>query len=150
METFEQIDGLKKKLATTVESKRANTRERLAYKKATPVTDPTRFGKLLSFWWANSDFKETLRETGLAYAFLRGRRYWVTERKTETAPNANSILAALQAVGVVSASEETVAAWLAEKPSEEERVAYETHLASANEKARVEYQARSAARRKAA
>jgi len=150
METKEQILGLKKKLSTVVESKKTNTRERVAYKKATPVSEPTRLRQLASFWGTNSDLKESIRETGLAYAFLRGRRYWVTERKTENTPSAHGILDALQAVGVVSESAETVLVWLSEKPSEEERAAFEAHLVEANVKARAERAERSAARRKAA
>jgi hypothetical protein len=140
MEKNEQIDGLKKTLAATVERKQQNTRERVAYKKAHPVSDE-RSMMLRSYWSTNSDLKEEIRSLGLAYAFLRGRRYWVTERTTKHPPVAAIVAGALGGPSFT----EAVQAWLDESPTPEEKLAFEQHLAVATAKAREENRARSAA-----
>lgn len=145
MEKNEQIDVLKKTLAETVERKRENTRARVAYKKATPVEDEMRLSNLMGYWRENNLLKDQIRSLGLAYAFLRGRRYWTTER---VVVNPASALAVAEALGDTSRKEE-IEAWLTEKPSEEEKLSFETYLKAADEKARAAYQARSAAKRAA-
>jgi hypothetical protein len=145
MEKNEQIDVLRGTLAETVERKRENTRARVAYKKATPVEDEMRLSNLLRYWRENNLLKAQIRAVGLAYAFLRGRSYWTTERVALTPPKALGIAAAL---GDPSREAE-IKAWLEEKPSDEERLSFEAHLKAATEKARDERQARLAAKRAA-
>jgi len=140
-----QLEVLKRALAETVERKRTNTRERIAYKKATPVDESSRIGVLRSFWGTNATLKEEIRALGLAYAFLRGRRYWVTERSTSSPMEASVVATAL---GDAARTEE-IAAWLAEKPGDEERLAFEAYVAAANAKARTESRLRSAKSRAA-
>jgi hypothetical protein len=123
---------LRKALIERIECKRKNTAERVAYKKATPVSDPSRYRTLCGFWNENAALKDQIRYLGLAYAFLRGRRYWVTERFTKDPPKAHSVAATL---GDPS-QEEAVKAWLEEKPSVEEVAAFEEHLAKARITAR--------------
>lgn len=144
MEKNEQIDGLKKTLAATVERKQQNTRERVAYKKAHPVSEE-RSDYLRGFWRVNSELKEEIRYQGLAYAFLRGRRYWVTERTTKHLPVAAIVAGALGGPSFTEAAQ----AWLDEKPTPEEKLAFEQHLAVVTAKAREENRARSAAKRAA-
>ena len=70
------------------------------------------------------------------------------ERFTNDPP---SVYAICHALGDNSKEQEAViCTWLDEVPSEEERLAYEQHLAAAQEKARAEYRIRSAAKRVAA
>jgi hypothetical protein len=143
MEKKEQIASAKSALVEVVERKKQNTKERVAYKKATPVSNPERFGKLLSFWWVNKDLKEEIRHRGLALAFLRGSRYWFVERVANSAPIFEVV------AEFAGAAPEVVGAWLQEKPSPEEKVTFESHLAAAKVKAREDYTKRSAARRAA-
>lgn len=148
MEKNEQIEGLKKTLTATVERKQQNTRERVAYKKANPSSgkyDDQRENCIRSYWKENADLKEEIRHQGLAYAFLRGRRYWVTERATKNPPDAGIVAGALGGPSFT----EAVQAWLDESPTPEEKLAFEQHLAAAAVKAREEYRARSAAKRAA-
>lgn len=145
MEKNELIDVLKNRLAETVERKRENTRQRLAYKKATPIEDPVRFSTLTRFWCQGSSLKDEIRVIGLAYAFLRGRRYWVTERVVARPADAHGIAWALGD----SSREEEIEIWLAEEPSGEERSAFEAHLKVSKEKALAAYRARSTTRRAA-
>jgi hypothetical protein len=149
---MERIE-LKKAIAETISRKQENTRARLAYKKANPPDpacpgDYKRMGCIRSYWIENSLHKEQLRHLGLALAWLRGRRYWVCERFTNDPPMGHMIC---QMLGDSSEEQEAaIRAWLDEVPSEEERLAYEQHLAAAQEKARTEYKIRSAARKVAA
>lgn len=141
---------LKQAIVDTIALKRKNTQERIAYKKANPADpacpgDYKRMDCIRSYWNENSILKEQLRHYGLAYAYLRGRRYWVTERFTKDAPSAYAIAHALGD----HTREDEVRAWLEAQPSEEERLAFEQHVAAAKEKASREYQARSLSRRAA-
>ncbi len=128
---------LKTELKELVSKKVQNTQERLALKRIPfPERSSMQHSTMLWHWGEGSMLKERIRSLGLAYAFIRGRRYWETERFTKEAPYARNI--ALDA-GVEEAA---VQAWLKEKPSQEELVAYEQHLQSAKEKVRATRAAR--------
>lgn len=146
MEKQEQIAAVKSVLADVVARKKAHTRERLAYKKETPITVDDRIWKLLAFNRKGAELKEEIRGTGLALSFLRGRRYWTVERSAIRPVKVNTITYALGE----SVSREVIEAWLAEVPSAEEKAAYDAYLKAADEKALSESRARSAANRRAA
>src|SRR6185369_9063198 len=105
METKEQVLSLKKRLGEIVESKKSVTRKRLAYKAATPVSDPDRYGTLFRMWCEGSILKEEIRSVGLAYAFLRGRSYWVTERHAVQTIPIDYICSVLETVGAPQSKE---------------------------------------------
>jgi hypothetical protein len=134
---------LKSELAVQVAAKIQNTHERRALK-AVPfaVRTSEQHTMMLRKWWTNSDLKEAIRHLGLAYAFVRGRSYWVTERSCIDGPNA-VVIASLADV-----TAEEVLAWLEVRPSQEELDAYEQHLATSRERtktAKVAARARRAA-----
>lgn len=133
---------LKAELKGLVSKKVQNTQERLAIKRIPfPERSSQQHGTMLWHWGEGSVLKERIRCLGLAYAFVRGRRYWEVERFTKESPYARGI--ALDA-GV---EEDVIRSWLDEKPSAKELAAYAQHLQTAKEKARA---ARSAMRRSAA
>lgn len=123
---------LKYELGELVKSKVTNTQERLALKRI-PFSErsPEEHSLMLSKWGRNSDLKEDIRLIGLAYAFVRGRRYWETERFTKEAPSVHGI------AYWAEVEDDVVKAWLENKPSEEELAAYAEHLRQAKEKART-------------
>jgi hypothetical protein len=128
----------KTELAELVAKKVQNTQERLALKRI-PFAQRTsqQHSEMLWRWSEGSILKEQIRHLGLAYAFLRGRRYWVTERFTKDGPYATQI------AFYAGVTVEEIEAWLAALPSQEELDAYAQHLTAARERAQ---QARLAAR----
>lgn len=131
---------LKTELKARVTEKIDNTRERLALKRI-PFKERTaqQHSHMLGCWGHGSLLKDQIREIGLAYAFVRGRRYWVTERYCEDGPSA---------VGIAywaDCTVEEIEAWLAEKPSAEEQASWDEHVKLSAEKFRA---ARAARRRR--
>lgn len=141
MEKKEQIVSLKSKLSALVESKRKLTRERVEYKRLTPVGDAARFPTLSRFWRGCRDLKGEIRYTSLLIAFLRGRRYWTVERHTTNEVDATY----LSNLSKGWLSLEQANAWLMEVPSTEERSNFEAHLRAAKERARAARSTRAAA-----
>lgn len=123
---------VKVELGELVTQKIANTQERLALKRIPfPERTAPQHTTMLGCWLTGRELKEQIRHAGLAYAFLRGRRYWETERFTKEGP-----LATLIAANADVTAEE-VLAWLEARPSEEELAAYTEHLQRAKERARA-------------
>lgn len=133
MEKNNQIVVLKTTLAETVNNKQETTKERVAYKKSTPISEPSRRQELNRLWSQSRGYKNQIRTLALAYAFLRGARYWEVERNTKK-PNvsASAIAAAAGNPGL----KDEVALWMAVKPSEEESKEFAKHLAEAAAKVR--------------
>lgn len=131
---------LKVELKELVEKKIKNTQERLALKRI-PFSERTtaQHNDMLWHWSEGSVLKENIRYIGLAYALVRGRRYWVTERYTKKSVSARSL------ASIAGVSEEAAKAWLDERPTEEEQAAYARHLQEAKEKAAASKLRRSAA-----
>lgn len=123
---------MKVELAELVTKKVQNTQERLTLKRI-PFTERTvqQHRVMLGCWDEGRYLREQIRHAGLAYAFLRGRRYWEVERFTQDGP-----LATLIAANADVTAEE-IQAWLEVKPSEAELAAYAEHLQRAKEKARA-------------
>lgn len=103
---------LKTELATTVAKKIDNTRERLALKRI-PFKERTdqQHRVMLGCWDEGRVLKEQIRHVGLAYAFRRGRPYWVTERHCDDGPLATLI------ANWADCTVEEIEVWLAAKPS---------------------------------
>lgn len=141
MEKKEQIVSLKSELSALVESKKKLTRERVEYKRRTPLGDGARFPTLTRFWRGCRDLKGGIRYTSLLIAFLRGRRYWTVERHATNEVDATY----LSNLSNGWLSVEQAKAWLTEIPSTEERSAFEAHLRAAKERARAAKSARAAA-----
>lgn len=132
---------LKTELATHVATKTANTRERLTLKRI-PFKERTdqQHRVMLGCWDEGRHLKEMIRHCGLAYAFRRGRPYWVTERYCEDGPLATLI------ANWADCTVEEIEAWLAEKPSAEEQAAWDEHVKLSSEKYRAARAARRTAR----
>lgn len=123
---------VKVELGELVTQKIANTQERLALKRIPfPERTAQQHSTMLGCWGYGSELKEQIRGLGLAYAFVRGRRYWEVERFTKSAPSASVV------AYWADADEADVKAWLEAKPSEEELAAYVEHLQRAKERARA-------------
>jgi len=124
---------LKFELGELVKSKVANTQERLSLKRI-PFAERTaqQHSTMLMCWGHGSDLRSQIRYTGLAYAFVRGRRYWEVERFTKEPPSASSVAYWAGA----DVDEGAVKAWLEAKPSDEELASYAEHLRQAKERAR--------------
>lgn len=137
-------ENLKAELKATVAKKQANTRERVEYKRNTPVGEPHRESYLRGYWNEGSCLKETLRLMQLAYGFVRGRRYWVCERFTKEPPTSKTYIRAI--AYYAQATDEEIAAWLNAEVSPEERQAFELHLEEAKAKARAKRAERAASR----
>jgi hypothetical protein len=122
---------LKYELSEFVKTKVINTQERLALKRI-PFSERSseEHQTMLSKWSRNSDLKDDIRLIGLAYAFVRGCRYWETERFAKEVPSIYGISCWAEV------EQDVVKAWLETKPSEEELASYAEHLRQAKERAR--------------
>lgn len=135
-----QTDDLKTKIKALAAEKTLNTQLRVRFKRETPPGDPGREGVIWSYWTANAQMKRELRHLQLAYAMLRGRSYWRTERHCDERPSAAEIAA------IAGASTNQVESWLKAPVSAEELTAWSLHLDLARAKAHAtRQQARSAA-----
>ena len=145
MEQNSLKSGLKATIKTRVQEKVLNHAERKRYKSANPVpknwwsSGPEglqafwkRTDAIDAFWNRNRELKAELRDLQLAYAFVRGRRYWVTERHTGDV-RFPSICAISMLAGV---EEHVIEEWMNQKPSTEELEAWNEHLERSKAKAR--------------
>lgn len=131
---------IKEALKAAVAQKRENTQKRLEFKRTTPTDEPGRFEKLSIFWNTNSILKEDIRFLQLAYAFVRGRRYWECERETRDLPWEGRIA---EYAGV---SREEILAWLTAEITPEEWRSYRARLKQSQDKARALKAERAASR----
>lgn len=126
-------DIAKFELGELVATKIKNTQDRLGIKRI-PFAErtPAQQSAMLGHWSTGSVLKEQIRHLGLAYAFLRGRRYWEVERYTKDGPFATMIAAEADVTA------EEIQDWLEVRPSEEELAAFTEHLQRAKERVRAE------------
>lgn len=115
-------DELKSKIKALAAEKTLNTQLRVRFKRATPPGEPGREASICSFWSANADMKRELRHLQLAYALVRGRSYWRTERHCAERPLAEAI--ALHA----EVSTEVASAWLSAEVSPAELFTWNEHI----------------------
>lgn len=134
---------MKSQMAEYVGRKMEITTERVAIKRV-PFSERTEEAhrQLMWLWSEARSTKEDIRLTQLAYAFVRGRRYWEVERhcRDGNAPSAFSIAHCCEA------EKAEVEAWLKAPVPDEEVAAYQAHLDAAEAKRR----AASATRKRAA
>lgn len=125
---------LKMELARLVARKMELTRARVALKRI-PFKDrtPEQHAEMMHLWSECSIQKEQIRYTSLAYAFVRGKRYWHVERRVHERHRAW----ARGIANYAEADEASVKAWLSEEPSAEERAAWELRLEAASASRRV-------------
>jgi hypothetical protein len=145
MEQNSLKNSLKATIKTRVQEKVLNHAERKHYKSANPLPENywstpegfqvfrRRTDAVTAFWNRNRELKAELRDLQLAYAFVRGRRYWVTERHVGDA-RFPSVCAISMLAGV---EEHIIEAWLGQKPSAEELEAWNAHVEQSKERARV-------------
>lgn len=126
---------LKMELARLVARKVELTRARVALKRI-PFKDRTaeQHAEMMHLWSECSIQKEQIRYTALAYAFVRGRRYWHVERDVheQHRPWAKGI------ANYAEADEIAVKLWLAEEPTPEERASWAAHLDAERATARAD------------
>lgn len=132
---------MKAELATVVARKREATRARMEYKRATAGSRGPVDSTLNAYWTDCRCAKEDARFAGLAYAFVRGRRYWTTERTCREGNQPSAYLIAK----IADAPEADVKAWLAVKPTAEEVAVWEAHVQASKERAQVRKAERRAA-----
>jgi len=118
------------------------TRERVAIKRK-PFSERTdaEHRCMMALWSDCRVQKESIRHAALAYAFVRGRRYWIVERECDDQNKPSATAIAFWA----DADVDSVKAWLGAPVSSEEAAAF----AAAVEAARVRAQSAHEARRKA-
>ena len=125
---------LKMELVRLVARKMELTRARVALKRI-PFKDrtPEQHAEMMRLWSECSVQKEQIRYTSLAFAFVRGRRYWHAERSVheQHRPWARGI------ANYAEADEASVKLWLAEEPTAEERAAWKARLEAAAAMRRV-------------
>lgn len=125
-------------------AKSATTQARLEFKKSN-APGPARGYELVRMWWTCRDAKDEARFVQLAYALVRGRSYWRTERKVNEEKRLLSgdfnRIAALAEV-----DPEAVKAWVEAPVSSEETEAWSAHLSAAEEARRAGAAVRKAAR----
>lgn len=130
--TVKTKTDLKMELSSLVARKMELTRARVALKRI-PYKDRTheQHAQMMRLWNDCRIVKESIRFVTLAYAFVRGRRYWHVERRVHEAPWARGI------AGVAEADEVAVKLWLAEQPTAEELASWSAHVAAAETTARA-------------
>jgi hypothetical protein len=133
---------MKAELASVVARKVEATKARMEYKRATDGKRGSYDSRLCELWSDCRSAGEEARFAGLAYAFVRGRRYWVAERTCRSGNGPSAYLIAK----IADAPEADVKAWLAVKPSAEETAAWEAHVREAKERALARKAERLAAR----
>lgn len=122
---------LKSQIKLAAADKRETTKSRVEYKRETPPGSPGREHVIQGFWATNGELKRQLRCLQLAYAFVRNRSYWRTERYAEK-PIDFAEVARLAEV-----SPEEIESWVSDPVPQEERIAWSDHLSRAREAARV-------------
>lgn len=145
-----KIQVMKGKLLEAVEKRKALSEERRKFLAETPVLTDTGAPNLfrvngLSSIQSRSGLQAVqVRAALLAYAFLRGRRYWTVERKTKSpVPFAETALAmGITDVRVFADTIQVLKKWTEELPSPEEKEAFEEHLREVSARARSFREAR--------
>lgn len=133
--TVKTKSELKTELARLVACKVELTRSRVALKRI-PFKDRTsaQHSEMMRLWGECSFQKEEIRYTALAYAFVRGVRYWHVERDVHEQHSASARAIASHA----GADEAAVKLWLADVPTPEERESWKAHLDAARMTARAD------------
>jgi hypothetical protein len=132
---------MKNQMAECVGRKKQITAERVEIKKVPFSQRAEEAHRQLMWLWSEArSAKEDIRLTQLAYAFVRGRRYWEVERhcRDGNAPSAYSIAYSC------GAEKADVEAWLKAPVTDEEVAAYQAHLEAAETKRRATWTTRKA------
>jgi hypothetical protein len=141
--TVKNKTEIKTSLASAVARKMELTRSRLALKRI-PFAErsPEQHREMLRLGMDASVQKDAVRVLQLAYALVRGRPYWWQERSVRRP--AQAIVVAIAAEADVTAEE--AIAWLQAPVSDDERRAFDLHLADARAREMDRKQARARAR----
>jgi hypothetical protein len=129
-------NDLKSQIKLAAADKREATKARVEYKRETPPGSIQRERVIQGFWTTNGELKRRLRCLQLAYAFVRNRSYWRTERHAEKPIDFAEV------ARLAEATTDEIESWVNMPVPDEDLCAWRTHLSRARDEARI---ARSAA-----